>query len=158
MKIFRTALLVAISAAALAGCGADEAPSEADSVTISDGWIKQVDTGMTAGVAEILNDGAEQVRVVSGLKPVAPMMELHEVVTSADGSMKMQPKEGGFTVAADDTTVLAPGGDHLMLMNVTDPLTPGTDTDITLTFEDGSSTTFTAQARDFAGAQENYSG
>ena len=51
MKIFRTALLVAISAAALAGCGADEAPSEADSVTISDGWIKSVDTGMTAGFA-----------------------------------------------------------------------------------------------------------
>ena len=162
MKIFRTALLVAFSAVALAGCGADEAPSEApseaDSVTISDGWIKSVDTGMTAGFAEIRNDGAEQVRVVSASTPVAPMMELHEVVPSADGSMKMQPKEGGFTVAAYDTTVLAPGGDHLMLMNVTDPLTPGTDTEITLTFEDGSSTTFTAQVRDFAGAQENYSG
>lgn len=54
--------------------------------------------------------------------------------------------------------MLQAGGDHIMLMDVTSPLTPGADTDITLTFEDGSSSTFTAQVREFAGAQENYGG
>nr|WP_296763600.1 copper chaperone PCu(A)C [Rhodococcus sp. (in: high G+C Gram-positive bacteria)] len=142
----------------LAGCSAETPKTEADSVTVREAWIKSVDTGMTSAFAEIQNTGTEQIRVVSAQTSASPMMELHEIVASADGSMVMKPKEGGFAVAGEETKVLQAGGDHLMLMDVSSPLTPGSDADITLTLEDGSTTSFTAQVREFAGAQENYGG
>lgn len=152
-------LLVALASfALLAGCSSDIPATESDSVTIREAWIKSADTGMTSAFAEIQNTGDTQVRVVSAQSPASSMMELHEVVASADGTMVMKPKEGGFAVGAQETKVLQAGGDHIMLMDVTSPLTPGADTDITLTFEDGSSSTFIAQVREFAGAQENYGG
>lgn len=159
MKIFRTTTVLALSISALvAGCSSEQPRTESDSVTVREAWIKAADTGMTSAFAEIQNAGENQVRVVAAATPSSSMMELHEIVSSPDGSMVMKPKEGGFAVAADETKVLQAGGDHLMLMDVTSPLTPGSDTDITLTFEDGSSSTFTAQVREFAGAQENYGG
>lgn len=152
-------LLVALASfALLAGCSSETPATEADSVTIREGWIKAVDSGMTSAFAEIQNTGTDQVRVVSATTAASPQMELHEIVASADGSMVMKPKEGGFAVAAEDTKILQAGGDHIMLMNVVSPMTPGSDADITLTFEDGSQSTFTAQVREFAGAQENYGG
>jgi periplasmic copper chaperone A len=158
MNMYRTAFVTLAGALLVAGCSSEEPGTEADSVTVREAWIKAADTGMTSAFAEIQNTGDDQVRVVAASTDNSTMMELHEVVASADGSMVMKPKDGGFAVPADDTKVLQAGGDHLMLMDVTSPLTPGTDADITLTFEDGSSTTFTAQVRDFAGAQENYGG
>ncbi|SNS72016.1 copper chaperone PCu(A)C [Rhodococcoides kyotonense] len=158
MNLYRT-LFAAVAVALLAsGCATEEPGTEADSVTVREAWIKAADSGMTSAFAEIQNTGDDQVRVVAASTDSSSMMELHEVVSSADGSMVMKPKEGGFAVAGSDTKVLQAGGDHLMLMDVTSPLTPGVDTDITLTFEDGSTSTFTAQVRDFAGAQENYGG
>jgi periplasmic copper chaperone A len=150
--------ILALSVVLLAGCSAETPSTESDSVTVREAWIKSVDAGMTSAFAEIQNTGTEQIRIVSAQTSASPMMELHEIVSSADGSMVMKPKEGGFAVAAEETKVLQAGGDHLMLMDVTSPLTPGSDADIMLTFEDGSTTSFTAQVREFAGAQENYGG
>lgn len=157
---FGKTLLVALAAGTLlVGCSSNETPTpEADSVTVREAWVKAVDNGMTSAFGEIQNTGDEQVRVVSAQSPSSPMLELHEVVSAADGAKAMQPKDGGFTVAANETKVLQAGSDHIMLMGVASPLPPGSDTEITLTFEDGSTSTFTAQVREFAGAQENYGG
>lgn len=111
---------------------------------------------MTAAFAELQNTGDSDVHVVGASTPASSQMELHEMATGSDGAMVMRPKEGGFVIPAGETHVLAAGGDHLMLMDVTTPLSPGSDADITLEFEDSSTTTFTAQVRDFAGAQESY--
>ncbi|MET4047823.1 MULTISPECIES: copper chaperone PCu(A)C [unclassified Rhodococcus (in: high G+C Gram-positive bacteria)] len=157
---FGKTLLVALAAGTLlVGCSSNDAPTtEADSVTVREAWVKAADDGMTSAFAEIQNTGEGQVRVVSAQSPSSPLVELHEIVSSADGSMVMKPKDGGFVVAGGDTKVLQAGGDHIMLMGVSAPLDPGSDTEFTLTFEDGSTSTFTAQVREFAGAQENYGG
>lgn len=52
---------------------------------------------------------------------------------------------------------MRPGGDLLMLMDLKNPLEPGADVDATVTFEDGSTLPCTAQVRDFAGGNEEYS-
>ena len=70
--------------------------------------------------------------------------------------MKMQPKQGGFALAADSDIELAPGADHLMLMDLTAKLMPGSDVEITVSFDDGSTLPITAQVRDFPGADEHY--
>lgn len=143
----------------LTGCSSTQpaaAAKESDSVVVREQWVKAADSGMTAAFAELQNTGDADVHVVGASSPASSRTELHEMATGDDGAMVMRPKEGGFVVPAGGTHVLAAGGDHLMLMDVTSPLTPGADAEFTLKFEDASTATFTAQVRDFSGAQENY--
>ncbi|WP_067659002.1 copper chaperone PCu(A)C [Nocardia harenae] len=141
----------------LAGCSTPAAPGRsADAVTVGDQWVKAADSGMSAGFGELRNTGAEAVTVVAASSPAAGRLELHEVVPDAEGAMIMRPKDGGFTIPAGGALTLRPGGDHLMFMELGAPLRTGSTTEVVLTFADGSSTTFSAQVRDFAGAQEEY--
>ncbi|MFC8532319.1 copper chaperone PCu(A)C [Nocardia sp. NPDC057227] len=142
----------------LAGCSAGStAPGRsADAVTVTDQWVKAADSGMSAGFGELRNTGGTPVTVVSATSPAAGRLELHEVVPDADGAMVMRPKDGGFAIPAGGALTLRPGGDHLMFMELGTPLRTGSTTEVVLTFADGSSTTFSAQVRDFAGAQEEY--
>lgn len=144
----------------LAGCSSttddQAAATEADSITVSDQWVKAADTGMSAAFAQLSNTADRQVRIVSVSSPASTRMELHEIATGDDGATVMREKQGGVTIPANSTHPLAPGGDHLMLMDLTAPLTPGATTTFTLTFEDGSTTAFDAQVRDFSGNQEKY--
>lgn len=162
MRVSRiTAALVAAAAtvALAAGCASDTGEdhgTEAESITVGEQWVKAADGGMTAAFAELTNTGHHDARVVSASSAASTRMEVHEVVPDARGAMTMRPKEGGVVVPAGESHTLAPGGDHLMFMDVTAPLRPGTDVDIVLTFEDGSTLPFTAQVRDFPGAEENY--
>lgn len=152
----RVAALV-IAAATLAGCSSapDQPAPEADAIVVQDAWVKAADHGMTAAFGRLSNTGPREVRIVSATTAAADRVELHEVV-SQDGAMTMRPKDGGFVVAAQAETELTPGGDHLMLMELTEPLVPGTDIDVVVSFEDGSTLPVTAQVRDFPGADEHY--
>ena len=52
--------------------------------------------------------------------------------------------------------LLEPGGDHIMLMDLAEPLLPGDEVELTLLFEDGTEHPYTATVKDFTGAQEHY--
>lgn len=141
----------------LAGCSDDSDTTEAQSVTVSDQWVKAAPQGeMTAVFGELVNDSFDEIHVVSASSPAAGRMELHEVVADSSGATTMQQKDGGFVIPADSTLMLAPGGDHLMLFDLPAPITPGQDITVELTMSDGSTADFTAQARDFPGADEEY--
>jgi len=129
---------------------------EAAALTITDPWIKAADSGMTAAFGTLVNSSDAEVVIVSGTTTVAPKLELHEMVTNDAGEMVMRPKKGGFVLAAGGTHELAPGGDHLMIMDITMPVLPGDEVSVTLTAEDGSEFTFTAPGRTFTGGNENY--
>jgi copper(I)-binding protein len=131
--------------------GADREPA----VTVSDQWVKATDKGMTGVFGTLDNAGDRDVTVVSASSPTAGSVELHEVVGQA-GSGTMRPKDGGFMVPAGGSHVLAPGGDHIMLMDLKMPLKAGSDVEVTLTFDDGTTLPFSAQVRDFPGADEKY--
>ncbi|MFI2230260.1 copper chaperone PCu(A)C [Nocardia testacea] len=142
----------------LLGCSsASDAPSTAaESVTISDQWAKAADSGMSAAFGELHNAGDREVTVVAANSPVSATVELHEVATDSSGTPFMRPKAGGFVIPARGELSLAPGGDHIMFIDLRGALRTGTDAPVTLTFSDGSTTTFTAQVRDFSGNQEDY--
>ncbi|KUI24771.1 hypothetical protein AU196_15735 [Mycobacterium sp. IS-1742] len=143
-------------AAVLAGCsGAGQPATDAAAVRVHDAWVKAADGGMTAAFAQLSNDADREVRMTSASTSAAGRVELHEVVRGGDVP-SMQPKQGGITLPARADIHLAPGGDHLMLMDLTAPLTPGSDVDITATFADGSTLPITAQVREFPGAEEHY--
>lgn len=122
---------------------------------VSRPWVKAAESGMTAAFADIVNKGSAEVRIVSASSPVTDKMELHEMADQ-DGTMVMREKAGGLPIAAHATATLAPGRDHLMFMNLNKPIAAGDTVTTTLTFADGSTLKFDAQARDFMGNQENY--
>lgn len=157
------ASLVAVTSIALAGCATktDTAAEQksgvaASTVTVSDQWVKAVPSGMTGLFGTLKNSGDREVTVVSAASPVAGQVELHEVVGQPGGSALMRAKDGGFAIPANGTHILAPGADHVMLMDIKEPLQAGNDVEMTLTFDDGSTLPFTAQVRDFQGANEDY--
>jgi copper(I)-binding protein len=51
------------------------------------------------------------------------------------GVMKMRPIENGLTIEPGKTVKLAPGGYHLMMMDLKNPLKQGDKLPITLEFE-----------------------
>lgn len=70
--------------------------------------------------------------------------------------MKMREKPGGLQIPAGGSVTLKPGGDHLMVMGLTKPVTAGDTVTVTLTLQGGQTTSFTATAKTFAGAEESY--
>jgi len=96
------------------------------------------------------------VTVVSVSSPSSDMMELHETVENESGEMVMREIEGGFVIPAGSELTLEPGGNHIMLMDLTAPLLAGDEATFTLTFSDDSTYEFTAPVKDYSGANENY--
>ncbi|KOX22106.1 copper chaperone PCu(A)C [Nocardiopsis sp. NRRL B-16309] len=146
-------------AGAAAEDGAAEDTAAADGFEISDPWIKAatVDDGMTAVFGEISNTSDADVTIVSAEHEAAGMVELHEGVTEG-ADTTMREIEGGFPIPAGGSRVLEAGGDHIMLMDLTEDLEPGSESTVTVEFADGSTAEFTAQVKEFAGANEDYDG
>jgi copper(I)-binding protein len=151
-------LAIALTSVTLTGCSS--APEEqtnnditmAEQVTMSDAWIKEPTMpSMTALFGELENTGSEEVVLVGGSTSVAGMVEIHEVV---DGQMQEIP--GGLVIAAGETSELVPGGNHVMLMDLTTELLVGEDVTVTLTFEDGSSLDVIGLVKSSAGGEESY--
>lgn len=124
-------------------------------LSITDPWVKTTKKGMTAAFGVLVNDSDTEVTVISAASSLSPTVELHEVVESG-GKMVMRAKEGGFVVPAHGTHPLEPGGDHIMLMGVTEEVKPGARIPFTLTVKDGQPLEFTAVGKDFAGGKEDY--
>lgn len=127
----------------------------ASEVVFEEQWASAGDGEMAAVFGTLVNNGHHEARVVSGSSPAAGHVEVHEVVGDA-GAKTMRPKEGGIVLPAGGSHELTPGGDHLMLMGLTAPLAVGSDIELTVQFEDGSTLPVTVQVRDFAGANEEY--
>ena len=136
--------------------GATPADEGATAITVTDPWIKAVDSGMTAVFGTLVNGSDSEVRFVSAVTSASPKMELHEMAKNDAGEMVMRPKEGGFVLAAGGSHELAPGGDDLMIMDISAPVKPGDEVSVTLTAEDGSEFTFMAPARTYTGGNETY--
>ncbi|EGD53299.1 copper chaperone PCu(A)C [Gordonia neofelifaecis] len=155
----RTLVLAAaalLSVAFVAACGSDDEGKSSDSITVSDQWVKAAQSGMTAAFGTIANSSDSDIRIVSAHTDVARTTEMHEVVDNGSGGTTMRQKDGGFVIPANSSITLSPGTEHFMLMDLTGPITTGQNVSFTIRFEDGSTTTFDALARDFDGNQENY--
>jgi copper(I)-binding protein len=87
-----------------------------------------------AGYLTILNTGEQDDRLVSATSPVAGVVQLHEMKMEGD-VMKMAELPDGIPVPAGSTVTLQPGGLHIMLMDLNQPLVEGSDVPVTLTFE-----------------------
>lgn len=166
----RAGALLSVGLLAFAGCAsmsssAGSTPSASATttdagaaVTVSDAWVKAADSGMSAAFGTLRNDSSAPITLVSATSPASSMLQLHETVSDASGAMVMKEKDGGFVIPAGGELVLQPGGNHIMLMDLTAPLKAGEEARFTLTFSDGSTAAFSAPVKDYSGANETYQG
>jgi periplasmic copper chaperone A len=107
-------------------------------------WIRQPPPGakMLGGYLRLQNPGTTAVKVVSATTSLSPRAELHTHL-KVDGLMKMR-QVPFIEVPAGGEVVLAPGGLHLMVMQLPAVPKEGDVVDVTLTLEDGRTVTFKA--------------
>ncbi|SIN81376.1 copper chaperone PCu(A)C [Vannielia litorea] len=106
-------------------------------IKVMDAYARAASPTAKSGAAfmQIMNDGAEEDRLIDAASDAAARVELHTHKDLGDGVMKMMQVEEGFAVPAGGMHALARGGDHVMLMGLTGPLEQGATVSITLTFE-----------------------
>lgn len=124
-------------------------------LTIKDGWTKAADTGMSAAFGVIKNPTNKPITVIGATSPYAKAIQTHEMVDK-DGTMVMQEKAGGFVIPAKGSFELKPGGNHLMFMGITKPITAGAMIPVTLITKDGAKVTVKLMAKTYMGANESY--
>lgn len=105
-------------------------------VTVGKAWARATPGGakVGAGYLEIVNSTASADQLLSVSAPVAGKTEIHEM-KEENGVMKMRALSDGLDIPAGSTVALAPGGLHLMFLDLPAPLTEGQTFDLTLTFK-----------------------
>lgn len=98
-------------------------------------WARATPTAARNGVAymTIRNRGSEADQLVSVKTPVAESASVHETVKH-DGMMTMRPV-ARLVIDPGKSAVLEPGGLHIMLMGLHEPLERGQTFSLTLRFE-----------------------
>ena len=127
------------SAALVAGLHAAPARAEevkAGDLVISQAWSRATPGGakVAGGYLTIENKGTMPDRLVGGSGDLAAKVEVHEMAVN-NGVMTMRPLDQGLAIEAGKTVKLAPGGYHLMLMDLKNPLKQGDKVPVTLEFE-----------------------
>lgn len=99
-------------------------------------WARATPPGAEAAGAfmTIKNEGAEPDRLVGAAFAGAAMTQIHEMVMD-NGVMRMSELAGGLAIPPGATVELAPGGYHVMLMGLKEPLVEGSKVPLTITFE-----------------------
>ncbi len=120
---------LAVLFAALAACSAQD-----PEISASDGWARETGQSDTAAAYVIIaNDGAADQLV--GVRSSIGEAMLHETSMDA-GVMRMRPIDSaqGLVVPSNGKLALVPGGAHVMVTGLKQPLKAGDRFNITLLF------------------------
>lgn len=89
--------------------------------------------GSGAAYVSLMNHAAEADRLLAAATPAAASAEIH-ITETADDVVKMTAA-GPLEIPAMGTLEMRPGGYHIMLMGLKEPLSKGAEIEVTLTFE-----------------------
>ena len=109
---------------------------KAGDLVITQAWSRATPGGakVAGGYLTIENKGSTPDRLFGGSADVADKVQIHEM-TMNDGVMTMRLLDQGLTIEPGKTVKLAPGGFHLMLLDLKSPLKRGDKVPVTLEFE-----------------------
>jgi copper(I)-binding protein len=127
---------------------------KAGDLVIDHAWTRATPGGADVGIGylTIENKGTAPDKLISASTPVAAKAELHEM-SMDNGVMKMRPVKDGLPIPPGQSVTLAPGGLHLMLMGLKNPLKEGGKVPLTLQFEKGGKVDVTLDVQS-VGAQQ----
>ncbi|MDB5648824.1 MAG: hypothetical protein JWL62_344 [Hyphomicrobiales bacterium] len=105
-------------------------------IRIEKAWARATPGGSTIGGAylKVTNTGAVADKLVSGETGISDRFELHDM-SMTDGVMQMRPVADGITLAPGQIVELRPGGLHVMLVGLKQPLKAGENFSAVLKFE-----------------------
>ena len=104
-------------------------------VEVKNAWARATVKGQMATGVFMLVTARDGARLVGGSSPVAGVTQVHEMKMDG-GVMKMAEVKGGLELPAGKTVELKPGGYHVMLMDLKEPLPKDTTVPLTLVFKD----------------------
>lgn len=98
-------------------------------------WSRATAPGakVAAGYMEIRNNGTRPDRLLSASTSAAKRVEMH--ITQRDGEVMKMREVKAFDIPPRERTTLRPGGAHLMLVDIAQPLKKGERFTMTLRFE-----------------------
>ena len=103
-------------------------------VTVTEAWSRATAGPAQTGAAYITVTASQPDRLTSASTPVALTAELqHSRIEH--GGMQMRAVPGGLPVTPGTPIHMAPGGYHVMLLGLKQPLKQGDHVPLTLTFE-----------------------
>ena len=120
-------LLTAAALALLAGTAAQA------QTTTQDVWVRGTVAQQKATGAFMQITSQQGGKLVSAASPVAGIVEIHEM--KMEGSVMKMAAIPGLELPAGKTVELKPGGYHVMLMDLKQPLKAGDTVPLTLTVE-----------------------
>ena len=110
-------------------CGA---AAQAD-VTVKDAWVRGTTPAQKATGAFLQITSSDAAALLSASSPLAGVVEIH-TMRMEDGVMKMRPI-AKLDLPAGKGVTLAPGGNHIMLMDLKQQMKKGDVVPITLKIE-----------------------
>ena len=131
---WRTVIPAMLVAAVASGAQAHE--YKVGPIAIDYPWTRATpkNAPVAGGYLKITNTGTTPDRLTGGSIEVAKRFEVHEMSLEG-GVMKMRELKDGLTIAPGATVELKPGSYHIMMMNLSRPLTKGEKVKGSLTFE-----------------------
>jgi periplasmic copper chaperone A len=115
------------------------------SVKVEDAWVRGTVASQKATGAFMRLTASANARLVAAQSPAAGVVEIHEMAMEKD-VMKMRAVPG-LELVAGKAVELKPGGYHVMLMDLKQPLKAGERVAITLVFEDAAKKRFTQEVQ-----------
>lgn len=133
MKSFIRLLAASFALAAIVAAPNSAAGQQAGAIVVEDPWVATTNPGATVagGYVTLRNNGAQADRLLSAESPRA-RLQLHEM--SMDGGMMQMREVAGIDIPAGGAATLAPGGYHIMFLDLTAPITNGERIPVTLHF------------------------
>jgi copper(I)-binding protein len=146
INALKKAVLGVIAVLALGSCSSDS-----ETITVDGAWARTSPMNTELGAVYMNITAAEDDALVSATvdSSVAMSASVHETTMNADGTMAMQEVEK-VALPAGTAVSFEPGGYHIMLMGLNQPLSLGDTVTVTLTFESGESVSVDAEVRDQA--------
>lgn len=134
MPAFRRAAWLAALFLSTSTFSQDARDVRAGPIVVSGAWTRPTAAGMPMGVAYFVvrNTGSSADTLVAASTPAAARVEFHQT-TFAGGMARMRPLRE-IVVPAGATVAVAPGGIHLMLVDLRAPLAAGTRVPLELEF------------------------
>jgi copper(I)-binding protein len=112
-------------------------PAMAADLQIRDGYVREMPPGQSTSAAfmDVINTGKEPIALIAAITDSAQSAELH-LHRHVNGMMQMS-KVARLEIPAHNHVLFAPGGYHLMLINLKRTLYAGDKVSITLFDERG---------------------
>jgi copper(I)-binding protein len=160
--MIRSISLILMAGAALAACSpssekAASGEASASAVVVTDALCRPTPNGrQVTGCYMTLTSPADDT-LVSIESPVAALAQIHETRMESN-MMMMRELEAGLPLPAGEAVQLKPGGNHLMLHGVREPIRAGQTVPLTLTFANAAPVEVTASVGQPPAPEEDHSG